>query len=74
MIKLLKWASTVLLVFGALLISLNIPESRLAFPAFFLGHSILVIVFLKERDIAIVVQMIFFWALDILALYRWFYV
>jgi hypothetical protein len=53
---------------------LNIPESRLAFPAFFVGHSILVIVFLKERDIAIVVQMIFFWLLDILALYRWFYV
>jgi hypothetical protein len=74
MIKLLKWASTVLLVFGALLISLNIPESRLAFPAFSLGHFILIIVFLKERDIAIVVQMIFFWLLDILALYRWFYV
>jgi hypothetical protein len=69
--KILKWLSTLFLVSGAILVALNIPESKWGFIAFLKGHIILVYCFAKERDFPLLVQNVFFLVIDIVGIFYW---
>lgn len=71
MMKILKWLSTLFLVVGAILVSLNFSESKWGFITFMIGHSILMYCFIKERDYPLLVQNVFFLVIDFIGIYYW---
>lgn len=71
MMKILKWLTTLFLVSGAVIVALNIPESKWGFIAFLIGHIILIYCFIKERDIPLLVQNVMFLLIDIVGIFYW---
>ena len=67
----LKWNATTLFVVAGILISLNIPESKYAFPIFAIGHAVILYVFFKLRDTPMIIQNSFFLCIDFLGIYKW---
>ena len=67
----LKWLGSFMFVCAGVLISLNIPESKWAFPIFASGHITVLYVFLKLKDKPMIFQNTFFLCIDILGIYQW---
>ena len=53
------------------LISINIPESKYAFPLFATGHLIAIYVFVTLRDKPLIAQNVFFLFIDVVGIYQW---
>ena len=70
-IEKVKWSATFMFVCAGTLISLNIPESKYAFPIFATGHIIAIYVFLLLKDNPLIVQNIFFLMIDMIGIYQW---
>ena len=66
-----KWLATLMFVCAGTLISLNLPESKYAFPLFASGHLIAIYVFVTLRDKPLIVQNIFFLCIDVIGIYQW---
>ena len=67
----LKWFATFMFVLAGVLISLNIEQSKWAFPLFALGHIIVLCVFLRLKDKPMIFQNSFFLTIDLLGIYQW---
>ena len=67
----IKWMATTMFVCAGVLISLNIPESKYAFPMFAMGHVGILYAFIKAKDKPMIFQNIFFLCIDILGIYKW---
>jgi hypothetical protein len=67
----LKWFATFMFVLAGVLISLNVEQSKWAFPLFALGHMIVLFVFLKLKDKPMIFQNSFFLSIDLLGIYQW---
>lgn len=67
-----KWVSTALFMFSGGVLAANIEISRWGFVTFFLAHILLVVVFLKVKDYAMMLQNGFFIFIDLLGIFRWF--
>jgi len=67
----IKWMATTMFVCAGVLISLNLPESKYAFPMFAIGHTIILYVFIQAKDKPMIVQNAFFLCIDILGIYKW---
>ena len=70
-IERIKWSATFMFVCAGTLISLNIPESKYAFPLFATGHIIAIYVFTILKDKPLIVQNIFFLMIDIIGIWQW---
>lgn len=70
-IERVKWLATFMFVCAGTLISLNLPESKYAFPLFATGHLIAIYVFVTLRDKPLIVQNIFFLCIDVIGIYQW---
>ena len=70
-IERIKWLATFMFVCAGTLISLNIPESKYAFPLFATGHIIAIYVFAILKDKPLIVQNIFFLMIDIIGIWQW---
>ena len=53
------------------LISLNLPQSKYAFPLFASGHIIAIYVFTILKDKPLIVQNVFFLCIDVIGIYQW---
>lgn len=58
-------------VCAGILISINIPESKWAFPIFASGHMIAIYVFATLKDKPLLVQNMFFLCIDFIGIYQW---
>ena len=67
----LKWFATFMFVLAGVLISLNVEQSKWAFPLFASGHMIVLFVFLKLKDKPMIFQNSFFLSIDLLGIYQW---
>lgn len=70
-IEKMKWVGTGMFVCAGVLISINIPESKYAFPLFATGHIIAIYVFASLKDKPLLVQNIFFLCIDMIGIYQW---
>ena len=70
-IEKVKWLATFMFVCAGTLISLNLPQSKYAFPLFATGHIIAIYVFLLLKDKPLVVQNVFFLLIDMIGIYQW---
>lgn len=69
----MKWIATGLFLSAGTLLSLNFEISRFGFLLFLIGHVLLTLVFMKQKDWAMVTQNGFFILIDCLGIYRWFF-
>ncbi len=67
----MKWIATFMFVCAGVLISLNLEQSKWAFPLFALGHIIVLCVFLRLKDKPMIFQNSFFLTIDLLGIYQW---
>ena len=67
----LKWMATAMFVCAGVLISLNLPESKYAFPMFAIGHITILYAFIKLKDKPMIAQNAFFLCIDILGIWQW---
>lgn len=67
----LKWFATFMFVLAGVLISLNMEQSKWAFPLFAVGHMTVLFVFLRLKDKPMIFQNSFFLAIDFLGIYQW---
>jgi len=72
MMDTLKWISTTLFLSAGLILSLNLPFSKVGFILFLIGHITLLGVFLRHKDWPMIVQNGFFIIIDLIGIYRWF--
>ena len=63
--------ATAMFVCAGILISLNLPESKYAFPMFAIGHVVILYAFIKEKDTPMITQNAFFLCIDFLGIYKW---
>tara|TARA_B110001454_G_scaffold53617_1_gene52495 strand:+ start:463 stop:717 length:255 start_codon:yes stop_codon:yes gene_type:complete len=70
-IEQVKWSATFMFVCAGTLISLNLPESKYAFPLFATGHIIAIYVFALLKDKPLLVQNTFFLCIDLIGIYQW---
>jgi len=70
-IEKVKWSATLMFVCAGTLISLNLPQSKYAFPLFATGHIIAIYVFLLLKDKPLIVQNVFFLLIDMIGIYQW---
>jgi hypothetical protein len=68
----LKWLSTTLFLCAGLILALNLPFSKVGFILFFIGHIVLLGVFVRARDWPMITQNGFFILIDLIGIYRWF--
>jgi nicotinamide riboside transporter PnuC len=69
----IKWIATILCMIGGILISINIQESKYAFPFFILSNLLFVYKFYQERDYALTANNAFFLLLNAIGIFRWFF-
>jgi hypothetical protein len=67
-----KWLATGLFMFSGGVLAANIEISRWGFVTFFLAHILLVVVFYRVKDYAMMMQNGFFIFIDLLGIFRWF--
>ena len=70
----MKLIATFIFLSAGTLLSLNIEISRFGFLLFFVGHVLLSFYFVKHKDWAMTTQNGFFIFIDILGIYRWWFV
>jgi hypothetical protein len=70
-IERVKWLATFMFVCAGTLISLNLPQSKYAFPLFASGHLIAIYVFTVLKDKPLIVQNYFFLCIDLIGIYQW---
>lgn len=71
-IPLSKWVATALFLFAGGILALNVEISRWGFVAFLVAHTLLVVVFNKVKDYAMLLQNGFFIFIDLIGIFRWF--
>ena len=69
----MKWISTFLFLFAGAILSMRLEISQYGFIAFLLGHAILTYLFIRTRDMPMLVQNAAFLLIDINGIYRWFF-
>ena len=67
-----KWVATALFLFAGGILALNVEISRWGFVAFLIAHGLLVVVFSKVKDYAMLLQNGFFIFIDLIGIFRWF--
>ena len=71
-IEISKWTATILFLFSGGILSFNIEMSRWGFVSFLIAHILLVVVFFKVKDYAMLLQNAFFIFIDVIGIFRWF--
>lgn len=67
-----EWASVSLLMIGACLLALNIPETKWAFPILTVGRAWLSLLMYKRKDWPLFMSNFSFFIIDIVGIVRWF--
>lgn len=71
-VEISKWIATALFLFAGGILALNVEISRWGFVAFLIAHALLVVVFSKVKDYAMLLQNGFFIFIDLIGIFRWF--
>ena len=66
------WISVVLLMIGAVLLAINIPNSKWAFPILCIGRGWLSYLMYKRKDWPLFLSNFSFFLIDIVGIIRWF--
>lgn len=66
------WASVMLLLIGATLLALNIPESKWAFPILATARLWLSFLMYKRKDYPLFIMSFFYVIVDVIGIIRWF--
>lgn len=69
--KIFKWISVVITIIAALTISLRITDILISYVLFLTGHSIMVCIFIKNRDSSLLFMNLVWVAIDIIGIVRW---
>lgn len=67
-----NWASVFLLMIGASLLAMNIPETKWAFPILCIGRGWLSYLMYKRKDWLLFMSNFSFFVIDIIGIVRWF--
>lgn len=67
----LKIISSVFLVCSGIWLSFKLPYFEYGFFSFAIGHILLIIVLLKQKEINLAVPQILFLGIDFVGIYRW---
>jgi len=67
-----EWASVVILMIGAILLALNIPITKWAFPILCVGRGWLSHLMYKRRDWPLFMSNFSFLIIDVIGIIRWF--
>jgi nicotinamide riboside transporter PnuC len=71
--KILKWISAVITITAALTISLRITDISISYLLFLVGHSIMVVIFAKNRDSSLLFMNLVWVVVDIIGIIKWSY-
>ena len=66
------WVSVTLLMVGAVLLALNIEETKWAFPILCFGRAWLSLLMFKRKDWPLFLSNFSFFLIDIVGIIRWF--
>lgn len=67
-----NWASVFLLMIGASLLAMNIPETKWAFPILCISRGWLSYLMYKRKDWPLFMSNFSFFVIDIIGIVRWF--
>jgi hypothetical protein len=67
-----NWASVILLLIGAILLALNLPESKWAFPILAVARIWLSALMFKRKDWPLFIMNFFYVIVDVIGIVRWF--
>lgn len=69
--KIFKWISVVITITAALTISLRITDIFVSYLLFLVGHSIMVVIFAKNRDSSLLFMNLVWVVIDVIGIIRW---
>lgn len=69
--KIFKWISVAITITAALTISLRITDIFVSYLLFLVGHSIMVVIFAKNRDSSLLFMNLVWVVIDIIGIIRW---
>jgi|LakMenEpi03Aug12_release.lakeMendotaPanAssembly.Ray.scaffolds.fasta_scaffold3063972_1 hypothetical protein len=71
MIKKLKWVSVIISVIAAITISFKLTDVAIAYVIFFIGHTSMSFIMLKERDWSLFTMNLIWVIIDIIGFINW---
>jgi hypothetical protein len=72
MVKKLKWISVFISVIAAITISFKLTDISIAYIIFFIGHTSMCLIMLKERDWSLFTMNLIWVIIDIIGFINWF--